>query len=45
MRKAIEESQKLDEDSKQRMTQAEEEEAEMIRQAIELSAQEEKARK
>ena len=41
MRKAIEESQKLEEDSKRRMTQAEEEEAEMIRQAIELSAQEE----
>lgn len=44
MRKAIEESQKLEEEAKKKYSKEEDEEAEMIRQAIEMSNQEEKER-
>lgn len=44
MRKAIEESQKLEEEAKKKYSQEEDEEAEMIRQAIEMSQREEETR-
>lgn len=44
MRKAIEESQKLEEEAKKKYSKEEDEEAEMIRQAIEMSNQEETER-
>lgn len=44
MRKAIEESQKLEEEAKQKYSKEEDEEAEMIRQAIEMSKMEEDER-
>lgn len=44
MRKAIEESQKLEEEAKKKYSKEEDEEAEMIRQAIEMSNQEEAER-
>ena len=44
MRKAIEESQKLEETLKQKYSKEEDEEAEMIRQAIEMSKMEEDER-
>ena len=44
MRKAIEETQKLEEEAKKKYSQEEDEEAEMIRQAIEMSQREEETR-
>jgi len=44
MRKAIEESQKLEEEAKKKYSKEEDEEAEMIRQAIEMSNKEEAER-
>jgi len=44
MRKAIEESQKLEEEAKKKYSKEEDEEAEMIRQAIEMSNNEEAER-
>ena len=45
MRQAIEASQQLDDEMKRKLTKEDEEEAEMIRQAIEMSAREEEERK